>query len=226
MPKRTRDQQNKHNEARRNMMKKGKKAIFAMEYLKIKYPEIHEDACNIYDFIREMYPNKHDITKTPEFVKTIQNGLVRDIILQSNRRKRNNVLQPVLEIPLLPTTPATATTTMPEAIPPQNGETQETSSQIIETVEMPPTYNTTDEEIEAIINDLRTDSDLQTIFDDFQVLETTVTAGVKTPMETTHLASQETTPLSSQIDQIIQEEFKRLGEDLPDLHDRSDELFL
>ena len=218
MPKRTREQQHKHNESRRNQMKKAKKAMFAMEYMKIKHPEIHEEACKIYDFIHAVYPNKHDLTKTPEFVKITQNGLVRNTILQSNGRKRNNVLQPVLEIPLMHTTPTTATTTMPEAIPPQNGETQETSSQIVETVEMPPTYNTLDQEIEAVIDDLRTDPDLQSIFDDFQVLETTIKTAVNTPMETTHLPSQ--------IDQIIEEEFKRLGEDLPDLHDKPDELFL
>ena len=176
-----------------------------MKYIKIKYPKTHDEACKLYAFINELYPSKHDLTKTPEFIKCTENGIVR-----------NTMLQPMLEIPLMSTRPLPATTTS-EGIPPQSVETQEISSQTVETQEIPFTYNATDEEIQTMIDELRQDPELESIFDDFRMLETTVRTEVKNTVETTAFPSE--------IDQIIREEFKALGEDLPDIYDNQDELF-
>ena len=56
MPKRNRDQQEKHNEARRRLTAYGKKAIFSMQYIKTIQPEIVEEAGKIYDFLFAFYP--------------------------------------------------------------------------------------------------------------------------------------------------------------------------
>ena len=64
MPKRNREQQEKHNEARRKLSKAGKKAIFSTRYIKAIQPKLIEEANKLYDFLFEVYPGKHDLTKT------------------------------------------------------------------------------------------------------------------------------------------------------------------
>ena len=211
---RTREQQDRHNENRRNMMKEARKSIFAMKYIKIKHPETYNEACNLYAFMNELYPSRRDLTKTQEFVKCTENGIVR-----------NTILQPQLRIPLMPTRSLPATTS--EAIPSQPVETQEISPQTVETQEIPFNYDATDEEIQTMLAELRQDPELGSIFDDFRLLETTVRTEVNTLKTTvrTEVNTVETTAFSSEIDQIIRDEFMALGEDLPDIYDNQDELF-
>ena len=196
-------------------MKEARKSIFAMKYIKIKHSKTYDEACNLYVFINELYPSKRDLTKTPEFVKCTENEIVR-----------NTILQPMLEIPLMSTRSLPATTTS-EGIPSQPVETQEISSQIVETQEIPFKYNATDEEIQTMLDELRQDPELESIFDDFRLLETTVRTEVNTVETTvrTEVNTVETTAFSSEIDQIIRDEFMALGEDLPDIYDNQDELF-
>ena len=72
MPKRTRQQQDLHNEARRKLKKDGKKAIFGMKYIELKHPGIHNDAFKLYDLLAALYPGKRDLTQTPEFKKCVR----------------------------------------------------------------------------------------------------------------------------------------------------------
>ena len=41
--------------------------LFAMEYIKTKYPEIQREIHQQYDYIKTRYPSKLNLTKTPEF---------------------------------------------------------------------------------------------------------------------------------------------------------------
>ena len=63
MPKRNREQQEKHNEARRKITKAGKKALFGMKYIETKHADLIKEANNLYDFLYEIYPNKHDLNQ-------------------------------------------------------------------------------------------------------------------------------------------------------------------
>ena len=194
MPKRTRQQQDLHNEARRKLKKDGKKAIFGMKYIELKHPGIHNDVFKLYDLLATLYPGKRDLTQTPEFKKCVENENIK-----------NTMLQPVLEIPLMTNQTPTTITTAP----------QETTR----TEEIPLQLALPDEEIDKMINDLREDPDLMSFFKDFQLNEITVETE-KTTAETT----PETSPYAAEIDQIIQDEFKALGADLPDITDNNDEL--
>ena len=217
MPKRTRQQQDRHNETRRKLKKDGKKAIFGMKYIKLKHPEIHDDAFKLYDFLVTLYPGKRDLTQTPGFKKYMENENIKNTMLQpvldqtpgfkkymENENIKNTMLQPVLEIPLTAIqTPTTIT------VPKETTRTEE----------IPLQLPLSDEETDKMINDLRQDPDLMSFFKDFQLNEITVETE-KTTTETT----PETSTYAAEIDQIIQDEFKALGNDLPDITDNNDEL--
>ena len=110
------------------------------------------------------------------------------------------------EIPIINTTPPPTTTT-----------TQEITSQSGEPQEIPFKFDATDQQIQALIDELRQDPLLESVFDDFQLMETVV--------ETDPEKSTEIPEFSSEIDRIIQEECKDI-EGLPDIHDNQEELFL
>ena len=186
MPKRTREQQDKHNENRRKVKKEGKKATLCMKYIGIKYPKIYDEVNKLHDIIRALYPGKRDLSTTPEFTRCVQDENVK-----------NNMLQPILEIPLLS---KQTTSTIKETT--QNDKVEE----------IPLTIDATDEEIETMIAELREDPDLVSFFNDFHFEEITVETTV------------ETSSLTTQIDQIIDEEFKTLGENFPDIIDNEDQL--
>ena len=201
-----------------------------MEYIKIKHPKAHQEASKLYEFIYALYPSKRDLTKTVEFKKSTENGIVRNMLLEACDFRRNTNLHPRLEIPLI--TPPTTTTISTQEKSPQAYETpeipiinttppptatQEITSQSGEPQEIPFKFDATDQQIQALFDELRQDPLLESIFDDFQLVETVV--------ETDPKKSTEIPEFSSEIDRIIQEECKDI-EDLPDIHDNQEELFL
>ena len=205
--------------------------MFVMEYIKIKHPKAHQEASKLYEFIYALYPSKRDLTKTVEFKKSTENGIVRNMLLEAIDFRRNTNLHPRLEIPLI--TPPTTTTIStqeksPQAYetpeipiinttPPPPTTTQEITSQSGEPQEIPFKFDATDQQIQALFDELRQDPLLESVFDDFQLMETVV--------ETDPKKSTEIPEFSSEIDRIIQEECKDI-EDLPDIHDNQEELFL
>ena len=204
MPKRTRIQQDQHNQRRREQKKEAREATFCMSYILRKYPSIYNEASQLYKKINKKYPNKRDLTKTYEFKhpedqkEPINNNIV--------------ILHPQLEIPLI-----------------INPIQKTNDPAVVE--EMPLLFpDMQNEEIERIIAELREDPDLASVFDqihlgDVQAFETT---------ETTLEKSQSWNETErDEIANIIQElnedpnlakafndmEFDHLGEDLPELED-------
>ena len=98
-----------------------------MEYIKIKHPKAHQEASKLYEFIYALYPSKRDLTKTVEFKKSTENGIVRNMLLEAIDFRRNTNLHPRLEIPLI--TPPTTTTSTQEKSP-QAYETPDEASLI------------------------------------------------------------------------------------------------
>ena len=64
MPKRTRLQQDQHNQRRRELKKEAREATFCMGYILRKYPSIYNEATQLYKKLNKRYPNKRDLTKT------------------------------------------------------------------------------------------------------------------------------------------------------------------
>ena len=207
MPKRNREQQEKHNEARRKLSKAGKKAIFSTRYIKAIQPKLIEEANKLYDFLFEVYPGKHDLTKTEIYIQCMKNEATKNKILQSSTVTRNTSevtrLQPILNIPLmqippaLPSLPDQITSTTIEEIP----------------LELPIL---TDDETATLIRDLQQDPDLKHYFQDDQVNEVSIS---------TENPAVETRTLEDEIDQIIKEEFEALGSDLPDIPVNDEQFF-
>ena len=198
MPKRTRQQQDRHNERRRMIKQEGRKSIFCMEYIKRKYPKIHQEVCKIYTYVNHTYPGKRDLTKTPEFNNCLKGQLAENIT--------TTTLEPVLQISLIPSQTISTTTTTIEEMPPVIPSHQAVSTTITTTTEEIPPVITTDEsplvatdfetqEIRKIIDELRQDPDLATVFDDIQL------------------------PDDFQMD------FQSLGQDLPELIDQEIDWF-
>ena len=129
------------------------------------------------------------------------------------------MLQPMLQIPLMPKQiHSTLTTTTSKEMP---------QTQSNQTEEIPPVIDVDDQEIEKIITELREDPDLTSIFNDFELPAAYTTVETSTTVMETSIdecVQEEEIPSSfvSEIDEIIQQ-FNAVGEDLPDISD--DETF-
>ena len=66
MPRR-REAQDRHNERRRQFTGKARQAVFTMEYIQMKYPEIYNEAEGFFTILDLRYPDKHDLRKTNEY---------------------------------------------------------------------------------------------------------------------------------------------------------------
>ena len=208
MPKRNREQQEKHNEARRKITKAGRKALFCMKYIETKHADLVKEANNLYDFLHEIYPSKHDLTKTEIYINCVNKpGVIKNILkcsTVSRNKSQISELLPILNIPLMqiqtsPPDLASYTEEMPVNLP------------IL-----------TEEETNSLIRDLQQDSDLNQYFRDTVLNEVTV------PHEN---VAKQSESVESEIDRIIKEEFEALGAefealgaDLPDIMVNDDEL--
>ena len=152
------------------------------DYVQNKYGGIYDEACQFHDMLRELYPYKKDLKKTPEY-KVWRNNTRRDLTRQASplpltpdrtEHVYNDKLQ--LRIPLLndvnimrksTETLETSTEETPAVGVVESTETLETMVEETLTVdviqaslneEIPP------EMIDKIINELRDEPDLQDIF--------------------------------------------------------------
>ena len=198
MPKRNREQQDKHNETRRKFIKNGKKAIFCIDHLKVTHPSLVKEVFKIYDYLHELYPNKRNLMKTEIYLKEI-------------KPKKINKVEPVLTIPLLQKKQPTSSTETArvEEIPP-----------------VLPVL--TDEETSTLIRELQDDPDLKYFFQDDQTNEVVVKScgpelDVFMPTEKP-FEGIEPKAVEEEINRIISEEFEALGTDLLDLVCKDDEL--
>ena len=191
-----------HNERRRQTKQDGRKAIFCMKYIKLRYPQIHNEVCEFFTTVNETYPGKRDLSKTSEFMVLKQSpGLI----------KNTTPVEPHLEITLMPN----ATVSTPMAI--------ETTTE-----EIPPLTDMGGEAIDKIIQELQQDPDIATAFDDIQLQTTTIETTTEEIPPFDHMGSDEIDKiiqelrqdpdLASAFDDIeLQLEFDQLGEDLPEL---------
>ena len=214
MPKRNREQQEKHNEARRKITKAGRKALFSMKYIETKHADLVKEANNLYDFLYEIYPNKHDLTKTELYINCMNKpGAIKNILkcsTVSRNKSQISELLPILNIPLMQTKTSPPFT--------DNYETQ-TPDLASYTEEMPVNLPIlTEDETNSLIRDLQQDPDLNQYFRDIALNEVTV------PHENVAKQSESVESIESEIDRIIKEEFEALGADLPNIMVNDDEL--
>ena len=65
---RSRAAQDRHNERRRQSQMKSRQAVFSLDYIKVRYPEIYNEVEGFFTVLDLRYPDKHDLRKTNEYV--------------------------------------------------------------------------------------------------------------------------------------------------------------
>ena len=223
MPKRDRQQLDKRNASRRKQKKLGRKGIFYMEHLQNIHPNIFTAVGELYDYLNDIYPKKHSLTKTQLYLKCIQDKNIKDKTIKYTAKRGNQTgeIRPVLRIPLIQT-PSTSTITRETP--------QQTAVPVVETTlpQLPQPPSLTDEEINGLLKDLQQDSDLRDFFQEDHSNDVVVRS-LGPDFEqviTIQKVEEEVGPeiLQGEIDKIIREEFERLGTDLPGLTNVDNEL--
>ena len=223
MPKRDRQQLDKRNASRRKQKILGRKGIFYMEHLQKTHPNIFTEVGELYDYLNNIYPKKHSLTKTQLYLKCIQDKNIKDKTIKYTAKCGNQTgeIQPVLRIPLIQT-PSTSTITRETP--------QQTAVPVVETTlpQLPQLPSLTDEEINRLLKELQQDPDTRDFFqedhsDDAVVRSLGPDFEQVIPIQK---VEEEVGPeiLEGEIDRIIREEFEQLGTDLPDLTNVDNEL--
>ena len=63
----------RENELRRLESKRKREERAVVEYFKVKYPKAYQEASKFTEKLRELHPNKRDLTKTEEFYQLVKN---------------------------------------------------------------------------------------------------------------------------------------------------------
>ena len=155
--------------------------ILVSDYISIKYQAIYDECCQFYSSLNQMYPEKHDLTKTKEY-KRWKNEMTND---ESNESGEDNdtepttvtTTEPIQDIGEIAAEPTTVTTTEPIqdigeiAAEPTAVTTTEPVQNILQIAaeglipDSPEIRNDIDNIIDDIIMDLQQDDALRAILD-------------------------------------------------------------
>ena len=195
MPKRNEQQRQKRNETRRKLKKLSRKAIFCLQHSRITQPDVYKEATDLYEYLNALYPNKHDLTRTQIYQKSLESKTVKEQVRkhakQCTNTNQNREVKPLLEIALMPQT--TKKETLQE-------QATDVGMQL-------PTLTT--EEMDTLVKDLQEDPHLKHFFN---------------VQFNTELGGSKSKTIEEEIDEIIQQEFEALGAELADLTNVDDEL--
>ena len=195
MPKRNEEQRQKRNETRPKLKKLSRKAIFCLQHSRITQPDVYKEASDLYEFLNSLYPNKHDLTRTQIYQKSLESKTVKEQVRkhakQCTNTNQNREVKPLLEIALMPQT--TKKETLQE-------QATDVGMQL-------PTLTT--EEMDTLLKDLQEDPNLKHFFN---------------VQFNTELGGSKSKTIEEEIDEIIQQEFEALGAELADLTNVDDEL--
>ena len=95
------------NTVRRMLTLSSRHDRFIATYIKAKHPDVYTEADEMYTFLKEVYPNKRDLRKVPEFlqlttgVKSINAHYYKNRLSKKTEQNNHNTYNMVLEIPLL-----------------------------------------------------------------------------------------------------------------------------
>ena len=195
MPKRNEQQRQKRNETRRKLKKLSRKAIFCLQHSRITQPDVYKEASDLYEYLNALYPNKHDLTRTQIYQKSLESKTVKEQVRKHAKQctniNQNREVKPLLEIALMPQT--TKKETLQE-------QATDAGMQL-------PTLTT--EEMDTLVKDLQEDPNLKHFFN---------------VQFNTELGGSKYKTIEEEIDEIIQQEFEALGAELADLTNVDDEL--
>ena len=161
---------------------------FIAEHIRVKHPAIYTEADELHSFLNQLYPNKRDLRKVPEYlqlttgVKNINAYYYKNRV--SKKVKDNNKYEMVLDIPLLTANENPLATINPEktSVPAVDLATiipEETSVPAVdlatiipEETNVPtdePTSIIPDKVYQDLLSEISKDPDLYAIFNNFDV---------------------------------------------------------
>ena len=167
------------NTTRRLLTSTDKHDRFISTYVKNKYPDIYDEAHQVYTDLDQIYPQKRDLRKTQEFlhitqgVSNIYQQYYTDKCLKKTQEKSctDNM---VLQIPLLNFN-ETSTGTPQESSDLHADETPTVTLHADETPTVTPhadeALSIPNNVLDDVISELRKDPDLETIFNDFEMFD-------------------------------------------------------
>ena len=216
MPRRTKEQSIKRNDTRRENSIRNRKAVFCLKHLRRTKPEIYNEAVGLYEHVNQIYPTKHDLTRTTLYQKFINGEYV------PLRTDNYNVQAPTsTSTTTIDRTASTSTATIDRTASTSTATIDRTAStsttttarkshtEVIPILEIPfievPQQDHLDDiscdEMEFLMNDLQQDPALQMFFN-----EVDASSGESEPKT-----------LEEEIDTIINAEFQKLDAELQTL---------
>ena len=162
----TKDKRNAYVKAWRLSKKlKHRQSVFVHEYVEEKYQSIHVEAVNFYNMLNGLYPKKNDLRKTKEFRRLKKNKPTNPESSSTTTTTTATISQAAQD----PAEQQNNNSTIPQAEIVQ--QKVETGVQI--TVEVPPLLTDpqtiTDQRIAEIIQDLRSDPDMEDILNNIEI---------------------------------------------------------
>ena len=183
MPRRNNEQKFKRNAHRRDNTTRNRKAVFCMKHLELTRPEIFKETVALYEFVNNIYPCKHDLTKTTLYEKTVKGENVslftvnNDVLTLTNTATVNNRVQtststttshvdviPVLNIPLIEA-PVEVPQQNQGGIEIQQNRENERDSLVDDLFQ----NNLNGDEMESLMDELMKDPDLRNFFSEVEV---------------------------------------------------------
>ena len=128
-----------------------RQSLFVQEYIEEKYRDIYGEVMNFYNVLNGLYPTKNDLRKTKEFKKWKKS--------MSNNPESSTATTTTATISQGNPESSTATTT--------TATISQDPAQV--TVEVLPPLQITDQRIAEILQELRNDPDLDTIFNEVEL---------------------------------------------------------
>ena len=145
-----------------------RQSLFVQEYIEEKYRGIYDEVINFYNMLNGLYPTKNDLRKTKEFKKW-KKSKPNNTESSTATTTTATISQDNPESSTATTTTATISQDNPES------STATTTTATINqdpaqvTVEVLPPLQITDQRVAEILQDLRSDPDLDTLFNEIEI---------------------------------------------------------
>ena len=170
MPRRNNEQKLKRNAHRRDNTMRNRKAVFCMKHLELTRPEIFKESVALFEFVNNIYPSKHDLTKTTLYEKTVKGENMslftanNDVLTSTSTTTSHVDVIPVLNIPLIEA-PVEVPLQNQGGIEIQQNHENERDSLVDDLFQ----NNLNGDEMESLMDGLMKDPDLRNFFSEVEV---------------------------------------------------------
>ena len=148
-----------------------RQSLFVHEYIEEKYRDIYDEVMNFYNVLNGLYPTKNDLRKTNEFKKW-KKSMSNNPESSTATTTTATISQDNPESSTATTTTATISQDNPESSTATTTTATISQDPAQVTVEVLPPLQITEQRIAEILQDLRSDPDLDTLFNEVELAAT------------------------------------------------------